>query len=75
VAEEYCALKNAPGVDRTEVVPGVTAITCVFPVPYWVMFICEPIGKLTEASVGIDTVFGEPTFISINLFLSVKASV
>ena len=74
VADEYWVLRYEPGVALMDVVAGVTATTCVLPVPYCVIVICEPIGKATDAFVGTLTVFAVLVmFISIILFLSVKA--
>lgn len=72
IAPDHCALKFRPGVPFTVVVPGLTAAIFTAALPLLTTMICVPIGKLTEASVGICNV--PPFAISITLPSSVKTS-
>jgi len=60
VADEYCTRSlgaaGVPPLDRTVVVPLVTALIVTWPAPIWMILICDPIGNATEALVGIEYV-------------------
>ena len=58
VADEYCTRSLGDAavapLDRTVVVPLVTALIVTCPAPIWMMLIWHPIGNATEALVGIE---------------------
>ncbi len=79
-AAEYLARSfgavEVPPVEVMVVVPDVTALMVVAPVPSWVTLIIEPTGKATEALVGIRKSLAVETFIRTSLLrLSVKTAV
>jgi hypothetical protein len=63
VIELYCTLVfgciEITALESTVVVPGLAALTVTCPIPYWTRCICVPIGKATEAFVGIEYVCEE----------------